>query len=31
MPCKVRVIPDNTNELMKHVVIYARVSSNIME
>lgn len=31
MPCKVRVIPDNTNELMKYVVIYARVSPNIME
>lgn len=28
---KVRVIPANTNEPMKHVVIYARVSSNTME
>ena len=28
---KVRVIPSNTNEPMKHVVIYARVSSNSME
>lgn len=31
MPDKVRVIPANTNEPMKHVVIYARVSSNTME
>ncbi len=31
MPGKVRVIPANTNEPMKHVVIYARVSSNSME
>lgn len=31
MPDKGRVIPANTNEPMKHVVIYARVSSNIME
>ena len=31
MPGKVRVIPANTNEPMKHVVIYARVSSNTME
>ncbi|MGN0477040.1 MAG: recombinase family protein [Ruminococcus sp.] len=31
MPGKVRVIPSNTNEPMKHVVIYARVSSNSME
>lgn len=31
MPGKVRVIPVNTNEPMKHVVIYARVSSNTME
>lgn len=30
MPCKVRVIPANTNEPIKHVVIYARVSSNSM-
>lgn len=30
MPGKVRVIPANTNEPMKHVVIYARVSSNTM-
>lgn len=28
---KVRVIPANTNESVKHVVIYARVSSNSME
>lgn len=28
---KVRVMPSNTNEPMKHVVIYARVSSNTME
>lgn len=28
---KVRVIPANTNEPMKHVVIYARVSSNTMD
>lgn len=28
MPGKVRVIPANTNKPMKHVVIYARVSSN---
>lgn len=28
---KVRVIPANTNEPMKHVVIYARVSFNTME
>lgn len=31
MPGKVRVIPSNTNEPMKYVVIYARVSSNSME
>lgn len=31
MPGKVRVIPASTNEPMKHVVIYARVSSNTME
>ena len=31
MPGKVRVIPANTNEPMKHVVIYARVSSNAMD
>lgn len=31
MPGKVRVIPASTNEPMKHVVIYARVSSNIMD
>lgn len=31
MPGKVRVIPANTNEPMKHVVIYARVSSNTTE
>lgn len=31
MPGKVRVIPSNTNEPLKHVVIYARVSSNSME
>lgn len=31
MPSKVRVIPANTNEPMKHVVIYACVSSNTME
>ena len=31
MPRKVRVIPANTNEPMKHVVIYARVSSNTMD
>ena len=31
MPGKVRVIPANANEPMKHVVIYARVSSNTME
>lgn len=31
MPSKVRVIPANTNEPMKHVVIYARVSSNTMD
>lgn len=31
MPGKVRVIPANTNEPMKHVVIYARVSSNTMD
>ena len=31
IPGKVRVIPTNTNEPMKHVVIYARVSSNTME
>ena len=31
MPGKVRVIPANTNETMKHVVIYARVSSNTMD
>lgn len=31
MPGKVRVIPPNTIEPIKHVVIYARVSSNSME
>lgn len=31
MPGKVRVIPADTNEPMKHVVIYARVSSNTMD
>lgn len=31
MPGKVRVIPVNTNEPMKHVVIYALVSSNTMD
>ena len=31
MPSKVRVMPANTNEPMKHVVIYARVSSNTTE
>ncbi|MFR5771837.1 MAG: hypothetical protein ACLUE7_00125 [Lachnospirales bacterium] len=31
IPSKVRVIPANTNEPMKHVVIYACVSSNTME
>ena len=31
MPGKVRVIPANTNEPMKHVVIYACVSSNTMD
>lgn len=31
MQGKVRVIPANTNEPVKHVVIYARVSSNNME
>lgn len=31
MPGKVRVIPANTNEPMKHVVIYARVSSNTID
>ena len=31
MPGKVRVIPANTNEPMKHVVIYARVSSNTVD
>lgn len=31
MPGKVRVIPANTNEPMKHVVIYARVSSNTLD
>lgn len=31
MPGKVRVILANTNEPMKHVVIYARVSSNTMD
>lgn len=31
MPGKVRVIPANINEPMKHVVIYARVSSNTMD
>ncbi len=31
MAGKVRVIPANTNEPIKHVVIYARVSSNTME
>ena len=31
MPGKVRVIPANTNEPIKHIVIYARVSSNSMD
>lgn len=31
MPSKISVIPANTNEPMKYVVIYARVSSNSME
>ena len=31
MPGKVRVIPAKTNEPMRSVVIYARVSSNSME
>ncbi len=31
MPGKVRVIPAKTSEPIKHVVIYARVSSNSME
>lgn len=31
MPDKVRMISPNTNESMKHIVIYARVSSNTME
>lgn len=31
MPGKIRVIPVNTNESVKHVVIYARVSSDSME
>lgn len=31
MPGKVRLIPANRNEPIKHVVIYARVSSNSME
>lgn len=31
MPGKVRLIPANTNVPMKHVVIYARVSSNTMD
>lgn len=31
MPGKVRMIPANTDEPMKHVVTYARVSSNTME
>ena len=31
MSGKVRLIPANTNEPIKHVVIYARVSSNSME
>ena len=31
MSGKIRVIPANTNEPVKHVVIYARVSSNSME
>ena len=31
MPSKVRIILANTNEPMKHVVIYACVSSNTME
>lgn len=31
MSDNVRVIPANTNEPIKHVVIYARVSSNSME
>ena len=31
MPGKVRVIPPKISEPVKHVVIYARVSSNSME
>ncbi len=31
MPSKVRVIPANTSEPIKHVAIYARVSSNTMD
>lgn len=31
MPGKVRLIPANKNEPIKHVVIYARVSSNTMD
>ncbi len=31
MPSKVRVIPPRISEPVKHVVIYARVSSNSME
>ena len=31
MPGKARLIPANTNDPMKHVVIYARVSSNTMD
>lgn len=31
MPGKVRLIPANTNKPIKHVVIYARVSTNSME
>ncbi len=31
MPGKVRVIPANTTEPVKYVVIYSRVSSNSME
>ena len=31
MSGKIRVIPSNTNEPVKHVVIYARVGSNSME
>lgn len=31
MSAKIRVIPTNTNNSMKHVVIHARVSYNSME